>query len=233
MSKWPKNLVLVRHGESEYNKERNAVSSGKLNDYSERMKHTRNADIDLTALGQKQARATGVLLKKRFQKFDAVFVSPFMRARQTAAGILKAWSGPAPKTVIEDRVREKEFGIFHAITSEDIQKLYPEWHHLKKMEGKYYYRPPGGESYPDVTLRLQSFLGTLVRDYRDRNVLIVSHSAVMLAFHKLMARLTEAQVLRLDRENEIKNCGVIAYEFDSKAGARGKMVPVWFNKKAY
>lgn len=231
--KWPQNIVLVRHGESEYNAERALVRNGKRKRYSEKAKNTRNADIELTKNGIEQARATGKFLKNQYKNFDVVFVSPFRRAQQTAECILEAWGGKKPRIVIEDRVREKEFGVFHAITREEIKKKYPDWHFLREVEGKYYFRPPGGENYPDIALRLHSFIGTLARDWRKQNVLIAAHSSILLAFHKLMTRMTEAEVLDLDRRDEIKNCGIIAYRLDPKQGKAGRMIPGYFNKIVY
>lgn len=233
MFKWPKNLVLIRHGESEHNLERFLIGAGKKDGFSEKMKNTRNADISLTKKGIKQAEKTGEFLRKEYKNFDAVFISPFKRAQETALRILDAWKNNAPKMITEERIREKEFGIFHAFTKQEIKEKYPEWHHLKEIEGKYYYRPPGGESYPDIALRIHSFLGTLTRDYSKKNVLVVSHSAVLLMFHKLLTRMTEEEILKLDKENEIKNCGIIAYALDSGAGKEGKMAPRFFNKISY
>ncbi len=90
MTKWPQNLVLVRHGESEQNKERTNIDKGKAKDFSETMKDTRNADIKLTKSGIEQALLTGGYLKKNYKKFDVAFVSPFMRAEETASNILQA-----------------------------------------------------------------------------------------------------------------------------------------------
>ncbi len=231
--KWPDVIVLVRHGESEYNAERKHVDQGLQDGYSEKMKNTRNADIALTKHGIAQAKLTGAFLKEQYRNFDAVFVSPFQRAFETAEQILAVCDKNVPKIVIDDRIREKEFGIFHAMKKEEIEKRYSEWHRLREAEGKYYFRPPGGESYPDVMLRLHSFIGTLVRDYRKQNALIVSHSAVMLAFHKLIMRLSEKEILALDHDKELKNCAIIAYRFDAKQGVDGKMVLEYFNKIAY
>ncbi len=225
--------MLVRHGESEQNRERSLVDSGKRHDFSKRIKETRNADIRLTPNGRFQAKKTGELLKKEYRKFDAVFASPFRRARETAAGILKTFGANVPHTIIEERIREKEFGIFHATTAEEIRKKYPEWHHLRGIEGKYYFRPPGGESYPDIALRVHDFLGTLVREHSGKNILVVSHSAIMLVFHKLLTRMTEEEILQLDSENRIKNCGIISYVLDPKLGKEGRLTAKYFNRVAY
>jgi len=77
--------------------------------------------------------------------------------------------------------------------------------------GKYYYRPPGGESYPDVNLRVHSFLGTLVRERAGGRVLVVTHSVVVLCFRRLLERMEEHEVLDLDRRDEVRNASLLVY----------------------
>jgi broad specificity phosphatase PhoE len=234
MAKWPHNLVLVRHGESEYNLERRLIALGETDGHSNGLKLTRNADIVLTQEGIKQARATGDFLHKHYKKFDVVFVSPFKRADETAEHILGAWQTDMPPIMVDERLREKEFGIFFALTEREIKDRYPEWALLRSIEGRYYFRPPGGESYPDVAIRVRSFLATIVRDWAGKNVLIVSHAAVLLAFHKILARMSERAILELVESAEIKNCAMITYKPGMVAGTeREELVPQAFNTIAY
>ena len=79
---------------------------------------------------------------------------------------------------------------------------------------KYWHWPPGGESRPDVALRVQSFLGTLTRDYRQKNVLIVCHSVVVLIFRRLLERWDEKDYLKVDKEEDVKNCSFTIYDYD-------------------
>jgi len=226
--KWPNNLVLVRHGLSIYNEERELINRGVLTTYSSKIKGLRNADIPLSVKGKYQARKTGVFLAKEFGRFDAVFASPFKRALDTA----KLIAGSLPKTriIIEERVREKEFGIADGLTREEIKTLFPYEYFRKLKEKKYYYRPIGGESYPDVNLRIWSFLNTLVREYSKKNVLVVSHSAVMLCVRKLLEKLTEKQVLDINRNDDVKNCAIISYRFNSDLKPKPKMSLDIYNK---
>src|SRR5205085_8551254 len=78
--------------------------------------------------------------------------------------------------------------------------------------GKFYHRPPGGESWADVVLRLRSLLMTLTRDYEDERVLVISHQVVILMFRYILQRLSEAQVLEIDRQHELANCSLTSYE---------------------
>jgi broad specificity phosphatase PhoE len=211
--KWPDNLIIVRHGESLKNVERARLEqfdSNKLKlDITER-----DMDIKLSERGEWQAIATGKTLAKG-PKFDVVFVSPYIRCRQTADLIIEQL-GYKPRIVIEERLREKEFGVVENLTKKGIAKFYPEEWERRERDGKYYYRPAGGESYPDVGLRVHSFLGTLTRDYREKNVLIVCHSVVVKMFRKLLERMEEKDVLEIDKTNEVDNASATTYSYDRK-----------------
>ena len=127
------------------------------------------------------------------------------------------------RVVADERLREKEFGILDRMTVLGIKSQYPKLDEQRKHVGKFYFRPPGGESWCDVILRLRSVIDTLTRDYRQQRVLIVAHQVIVNCFRYLFERMTEAQVLELDRKGDVPNCGVTLYEFDAAAGERGKL----------
>jgi 2,3-bisphosphoglycerate-dependent phosphoglycerate mutase len=228
--KWMDDLVIVRHGESERNVRRAAAhKTGKL-EYGTDL---RDMDVPLTPRGEKQAEATGQYLAKKFN-FDRVFLSPYLRAVQTTDLFFKHFAQP-PRPTVEERIREKEFGILDGLTRDGIIKKYPDEWKRREREGKYYYRPPGGESYPDVALRVHSFLGTLARDCRRQSVLVVCHSVVVLTFRRLLERLNEKELLAIDRdpEQDVCNCSVTWYQVDPSAGDRGRLVLREFNGVHY
>ena len=146
--KWPNRLGILRHGESERNvaKER-AKLAGSHGIFGSGL---RDVDTPLTSKGRQQAQATGEYLSRGYQ-FDVVFTSPYKRTLETAAGI-QSLLQPTPPQVIEERIREIEFGILDGLTADGIKKQHPEEHSRRQREGKYWYRPPGGESRPDVAL---------------------------------------------------------------------------------
>ncbi|PYV18400.1 MAG: histidine phosphatase family protein [Acidobacteria bacterium] len=228
--KWMDHLAIVRHGESQRNVGKDeAVKAGQM-DYGGGL---RDMDVALTRRGEQQAEATGAFLSRRFQ-FDRLFVSPYLRTIQTAELLAKLLAHP-PRITVEERIREKEFGILDGLTKVGIQKKYPEEWNRRARDGKYYYRPPGGESYPDVALRVHSFLGTLLRDCRRQSVLVVCHSVVVLTFRRLMERLTEKELLEIDRdpEHDVCNCSLTRYCYHARAGERGRMVLEEFNGVHY
>lgn len=228
--KWPSNLVLVRHAESQRNIWKEiATAAGELVYGGE----IRDMDVELTERGVKQAEATGVRLGAEF-KFDRVFASPFTRTLQTAQLI----KGHFPYTVEiteDDRLREIDFGILDGLTKHGIAKYHPEEAARRKKLDKYWHRPPAGESYPDVALRVHSFLSTLTRECAGETVLVVCHSVVVMIFRKLLERLTEKQLMLIDKNksNDVANCGVTHYESDPGAGANGKLLLREYNAVHY
>jgi len=228
--KWMNHLVLVRHGESQRNVRRaEAQRAGRL-EYHEDI---RDMDVKLTPRGARQAEETGKYLAREF-RFDRVFASPYERTLETARTLVEQFPYPLDLT-IEERIREKEFGILDGLTGHGIRSKYPDEWRRREREGKYYYRPPGGESYPDVALRVHSFLGTLARDWRKQSVLVVCHSVVVLTFRRLLERLTEKTLLAIDRdpEHEVCNCSVTWYAYDPGTGSRGRLVLRQFNGVHY
>ncbi len=118
--------------------------------------------------------------------------------------------------------------MFDGLTTIGIREQFPkEAAHRAKM-GKFYHRPPGGESWADVILRLRSVLNTINLHYADRRVLVVCHQVVVLCMRYILEELTEGQILAIDKQAEILNCGICAYDFDpSEQGLCVPTLAVW------
>ncbi|HEY6967682.1 MAG TPA: histidine phosphatase family protein [Candidatus Angelobacter sp.] len=208
--KWPELLVIVRHGQSERNvAKEQAKASGNAMVWGSSL---RDVDTPLTPLGIQQAISTGKFLRDK-ATFDVIFSSPYMRTMQTAQHIAEQL-GRVPEIIMEERVREIEFGILDGLTHQGIKERYPDEWARREREGKYWYRAPGGESRPDVALRVHSFLGALTRDFRQKKVLVVCHSVVVLIFRRLLERWDESKYLEVDKEDDVLNCGITTYRYD-------------------
>jgi broad specificity phosphatase PhoE len=228
--KWPDAIWVVRHGESAGNVARDAAEAAGLPviDIA-----TRDVDVQLSPLGERQARALGRWYAEMSPKEwpNVVLVSPYTRARETAKLVLES-AGIDVQDItflVDERLREKEFGIFDRLTRVGIQAKYPEQAAARTALGKFYHRPPGGESWCDVILRLRSVIDTITRDYRRERVLIISHQVVVLCLRYLLERMTEEQILGIDKEQEVANCSVTSYEFAPNLGKRGKLALCHFN----
>src|SRR6267142_1375066 len=99
--------------------------------------------------------------------------------------------------------------------------------------GKDYYRPPGGESYADVNLRVHSFIGTLVREHASQRVLLITHQVVVVAFRKLLERMEEEMVLALDRQDEARPASLLIYELEHPDGRNAALVRTHWNLILY
>jgi broad specificity phosphatase PhoE len=160
--KWLSRLVIVRHSESGRNVAKEIAKSKGEHLYGS---DVRDIDVRLTKRGHLEARSTVQHLAKKFKNdnFDVIFTSPYRRTVQTANQIRAQLKAKIP-LVREESIRELEFGILDAITTDGIKWKYPDEFSRRKRVGKYWYRPPGGENRPDVALRVHSFLGALTRD---------------------------------------------------------------------
>jgi broad specificity phosphatase PhoE len=223
--KWPQVLWIVRHGQSAGNVARDAAEAASLPliDLS-----TRDVDTPLSLLGEQQSRTLGQWFARlnASEQPTAILTSPYLRARQTAALLFEALEATTDDIVLraDERLREKEFGILDRLTKHGIHAKYPELAEQRRHVGKFYFRPPGGESWCDVILRLRSVIDTLTRDYRRERVLIVAHQVIVNCFRYLLERLDEAQILEIDRLLDVPNCSVTSYAFDAQVGKHGKLV---------
>ena len=228
--KWPDLLWLVRHGESAGNVARDAAEAAGMPriDIAQR-----DIDVPLSALGERQARALGRWIGglPEEERPTVLLTSPYLRARTTTHLALES-AGITPDEitlVIDERLREREFGILDGLTRVGIEQRYPDQAALRSAIGKFYHRPPGGESWCDVILRLRSVIDTITREFRQERVVIVCHQVIVLCFRYLLERMTEEEILAIDRAHEIANCAVTAYRFDHAAGADGRLALSLFN----
>jgi 2,3-bisphosphoglycerate-dependent phosphoglycerate mutase len=152
-----------------------------------------------------------------------LFTSPYRRARRTAELMREAGALASPHVphCIDERLREKEFGILDRLTAHGIRDRHPELAELRAHLGKFYFRPPGGESWADVILRLRSVLDTISLHHCRERVLIVAHQVVVLCLRYLLENLDEEQILAIDRAADVANCAVTEYAFDPNAAPHG------------
>jgi broad specificity phosphatase PhoE len=206
----PDALWLVRHGESMGNvadAQAHATGAGRLE------LDVRDPDVDLSDTGRDQARALGRFLSDlpRDERPTAVVSSPFTRARATAE--LAAESLDLPVR-LDERLRERDFGAFDGMTGAGIREQYPEEARRRQLLGKFYYRPPGGESWSDVALRIRSVLATEALPYDGERLLVVAHQAVIMVFRYVLEGLDEQRLLEIDRAEQIANASLTRYQRD-------------------
>ena len=207
---WPRRLWIIRHGESAGNlaRDRAEASGAPLID----LKH-RDADVPLSPLGLEQSQALGAWARAlpEQDRPTTFMASPYRRARETAVAVAAALGRVGDEVVVDERLREKEFGVLDRYTRAGIRAKFPELAEQRQLVGKFYFRPPGGESWCDVVLRLRSMLGDLQRNHAGERVMIVAHQVIVNCFRYLLERMDEGTILAIDRNGDVPNCGITEY----------------------
>ena len=186
-------IVIVRHGETDWNRDRRVQG---------------HADTPLNEAGRAQARA----LAAELDDVDVIYASDLARARETAEILARG-----REVRLDPRLRERGFGTWEGLTSEEIEVRFPEAHaRWAAGEG---FGDETAEPYDIVRERVASFLEDVVRDHPDETVLVVAHGG--------SARVAYALASGLDYVRDhasippLANCEVVRY-----AVRDGKLAPV-------
>ena len=211
--KHPKVLWLVRHAESIANVARRKAESENLLTIEF---PGREMDVPLSETGVRQSMALGDWFANQENKPTVVLSSPYERTKETARIILDTAKIENIRIFYDERLRERDFGIFDRLTWAGSMQKYPEECAKRIQIGKFYYRPLHGESWCDVAIRVRSVWRDIQEDFAKENVMIVSHEAVIHLFRYVLESLTEEEILKIDRAGDIINCQTITYLFDDK-----------------
>src|SRR5499426_501379 len=131
-------LVLVRHGESEWNK-RNLFTGWK--------------DPDLSPKGVAEARAAGRLLKAAGFRFDVAFTSALLRAQRTLTLMLEELGQTGLATHKDQALNERDYGDLAGLNKDEARKKWGE-KQVHIWRRSYAVAPPGGESLRDTGARV-------------------------------------------------------------------------------
>jgi broad specificity phosphatase PhoE len=206
-------LVLLRHGESEANI---AAAEADRTGADRVAVPARDADVVLSSTGRDQAAAVGTALAgmAEGERPTAAWVSPYRRAQQTAELALAA-AGLELPVHVDERLRDRELGVLDTLTSQGVEHLHPEEAARRRFLGKFYYRPPGGEAWTDVALRVRSILRDL-DDAVDERMLVVCHDAVIMLFRGVCERMGERELLDEARAHPVPNGALTTLVRESK-----------------
>ena len=224
--RWTNNLWIVRHGQSDGNVARDAADEAAL----DRIPITgRDVDVPLSELGERQSIALGSWFAgAAAPKPQVLLTSPYKRAIQTGEIIRNVGGADVTTACTDERLREKEFGILDGFTLAGVRNHFPEQADIRKVLGKFYHRPPGGESWCDVILRLRSLLDTVSLHYGGGDVLIVAHQVVVLCMRYILEGMDEQQIMAIDAEGDVANCALTHYKFEGEA-ATGRLALQRYN----
>lgn len=252
--KWPGSITLIRHGQSLYNVSKELKE--KDLDY-QKFKQAYEADYQsaktkalakimqtkytlavsdyktpLTQEGIKQARLTGIALAKTIELPDVIFCSPYLRINQTLVALREGWSNlKGVPSINDDRIREQEHGLANLYNDWRIFHVFhPEQKIFQDMQGLYWYQFPQGESVSQVRDRIRSMVTTLIREWAEKNVWLITHHLTLLSVRANMERLSPEQFVHLDKNEKPVNCGITRYECNTGRGKDGKMELVFYNR---
>ncbi len=215
-------LVLVRHGESQWNKQN---------------RFTGWCDIDLSDQGHNEAKAAGNLLKQKGFFFDFAYTSVLKRAIHTLWHILdeidQAWL-PIEKSW---KLNERHYGALQGMCKSETADKYgdeqvKQWRRslfstppaLKKEDARSSSRDPRYSSLHDIEIPLTESLAKTIdrvipywndtilpRIKRHENIIVTAHGNSLRALVKYLNRLSEEEILKLN----IPTASPLVYEFDS------------------
>jgi 2,3-bisphosphoglycerate-dependent phosphoglycerate mutase len=175
-------LVLVRHGESEWNK-KNLFTGWR--------------DIDLTENGMAEARAAGRRLKAQGIRFDVAFTSALKRAQRSLDFILEEMGQTSIPVIRDQALNERDYGDLAGLNKDDARARWgADQVHLWRRS--YDVAPPGGESLKDTAARVLPYYvqEILPRVIRGENVLISAHGNSLRALLMVLDRLSGEEIVK-------------------------------------
>jgi 2,3-bisphosphoglycerate-dependent phosphoglycerate mutase len=177
-------LVLVRHGESDWNK-KNLFTGWR--------------DVDLSPQGIEEAHAAGRKLKAQGLKFDVAFTSVLIRAQRTLDIMLEEL-GQTKLPVFKDQaLNERDYGDLVGLNKDDARKKWGE-EQVLIWRRSYDIAPPGGESLKDTLARALPYYVTeiLPRVLRGERVLVSAHGNSLRALVMVLDRHTKESIVKLN-----------------------------------
>lgn len=199
-------LVLVRHGQSEWNK---------LNLF------TGWRDPGLSEKGVEEARTAGRLLKAEGYKFDVAFTSALKRAQHTLELILEELGQTGLLTYADQALNERDYGDLSGLNKDDARRRWGE-EQVHIWRRSYDVKPPGGESLKDTAARTLPYYDAKIwpEVKAGRNVLVSAHGNSLRSIVMKLDNLSPDEVTKL----EIATGVPIVYQLDDEGRVRSKRI---------
>jgi 2,3-bisphosphoglycerate-dependent phosphoglycerate mutase len=175
-------LVLVRHGESEWNKT-NLFTGWR--------------DVDITEKGIAEARAAGSALKGQGLRFDVAFTSALVRAQHSLDLMLDELGQRSIPVFKNQALNERDYGELSGLNKDDARKKWGE-ERVHIWRRSYDVAPPGGESLKDTAARVLPYYihEMLPRVLRGDNVLVAAHGNSMRALVMVLENLSSQAIVK-------------------------------------
>lgn len=190
-------LVLVRHGESQWNLEN---------------RFTGWVDVPLSPKGVLEAQAAGEKLKKENIHFDKAYTSVLQRAQRTLDLILKVLDQPSLPIEKDQALNERHYGDLQGLNKAETAKKFGD-DQVKIWRRSYDIAPPNGESLKDTAARtLPYFESRIMKDLKSgQNIIVAAHGNSLRSIVMFLDNLTKEQVLELNLGTGVP----IIYQFDA------------------
>ena len=189
-------LVLVRHGQSEWNA-KNLFTGWK--------------DPGLTPVGEKEAANAGILIKERNIKFSMMFTSALRRAQITGQMILEGIAQTDIEVIRNQALNERDYGDLAGLNKDDARKEWGE-EQVHIWRRSYDIPPPGGESLKNTAERVLPYFNSsiLPKLLDGENILVAAHGNSLRSLVMQLDNLSKEEVIAL----EIPTGAPIIYSFD-------------------
>ncbi len=199
-------LVLVRHGQSQWNLEN---------------RFTGWIDIPLTEAGREEAKEAGERIRELKLKFDLAYTSVLIRAIETLSIILSVLEQEKIPIVKDQALNERHYGQLQGLHKDETGKKFGE-EQVKLWRRSYEVAPPGGESLKDTAARtIPFFESRILPDLKaGRNTLVSAHGNSLRSIVMHLEQLTKEQVLAL----EIPTGVPIRYEINANGKVTSKQI---------
>jgi len=174
-------LVLVRHGQSDWNL-KNLFTGWR--------------DVDLTEQGIKEARAAGVKLKAQGLRFDVAFTSALVRAQRSLDLMLEEIGQTSIPVFKDQALNERDYGDLSGLNKDDARAKWGA-DQVQLWRRSYDVAPPGGESLKDTAARVLPYYiqDMLPRVLRGDNVLVSAHGNSLRALVMVLEKLTPKEIV--------------------------------------
>ena len=178
------NLVLVRHGQSEWNK-KNLFTGWK--------------DPNLTDLGIEEAKKAGNLLKERGLAFDIMFTSDLFRAQETGRIILEQMNLDHIEVVKDQSLNERNYGDLAGLNKDEARVKWGE-EQVHIWRRSYDIPPPGGESLKNTAERVLPYFNSeiLPRIKESQNILVAAHGNSLRALVMELEKISSDEIVKLE-----------------------------------
>lgn len=196
-------LVLVRHGQSEWNK---------LNLF------TGWKDPDLTQKGIEEAIKAGELLRAEGIKFDIAYTSKLIRAQRTLTLLLERQGQTDLETIEDKALNERHYGDLCGLNKDDARKKWGD-EQVHQWRRSYETRPPGGESLKDTAARVLPYYEQEIwpKLQTGKNVLVSAHGNSLRALIMHLDKLAPEAVLELNLGTGVP----LIYQFNKDGSVKG------------